>query len=158
MSEKVVNYLFYSLIVFILLGVSYAYIQGKKQNEVFKADYQEYQIALKLIDQGGNSQSISILEKQAEKYPDRYNILHKLGLSYAQAGDWGKAVHYYQRAIDQRPFLQMDPVFTMQFAEILFFNNEYVKARAYLEKSKQLPGSERFGPRIEELLTAITKN
>lgn len=155
MRQKITQYLFWSIIVFVVVGLSYTYWKGKQQDQSYNREFQQYVEALQFIQQKQGEQAIQILKQLSNKYPDRYNISRYLGLSYALAGDFKRASFYYQKAIDQRPFLQVDPIFTLQFGEILYFNGEYAKARAYLERSKQLPGTESYHSRINELLTFI---
>ncbi|KPC99191.1 Tetratricopeptide repeat protein [Geobacillus sp. BCO2] len=155
MHGKWDRYVFLSLLVLILSGISYAHWKGQQQDEQFLKDYTEYQQAVQLMQQGRAEQALPLLRSLLGKYPDRYNIMRTLGLAYAMKNDFQKAAFYYEKAIRKRPFLQQDPIFTLQFGEILYYNGEYAKAKAYLEKSKQLPGSETYHARIDELLSQI---
>lgn len=149
------RYVFLSLLVFILSGISYAHWKGQQQDEQFLKDYNEYQQAIQLMQQRQVEQALPILQSLSSKYPDRYNIMRTLGLAYAMKNDFHKAAFYYEKAIRKRPFLQQDPIFTLQFGEILYYKGEYAKAKAYLEQSKKLPGSEMYHARIDELLVQI---
>jgi Tfp pilus assembly protein PilF len=155
MKEKLYNSVFYCLLLLGIIGISYTHWKGERQNQEFKRHYIEYQQALQFIQQGNGEKALQLLQPLLEKYPDRYNIMRYLGLAYAIKEDFQQASLYYEKAIKQRPFLQEDPIFTLQFGEILYFNGEYAKAKAYLEKSKQLPGSESYHSRIDELLLLI---
>ncbi|MBB5324196.1 putative Zn-dependent protease [Anoxybacillus tepidamans] len=157
MSERLNRYVFFGLIVFVFAGIGYAYWKGERQDQQFKQDYIQYQQAFEWIKQSNGEQALQLLQPLLKKYPDRYNIMRYVGLAYAMKNDFRRASLYYEKAITQRPFLQEDPIFTLQFGEILYFNGEYAKAKAYLEKSKQLPGSENYHSRIDELLTLIHK-
>jgi tetratricopeptide (TPR) repeat protein len=155
MSERLCRYVFYCLFVLALIGISYVHWKGESQDQEFKRDYIQYQQAFEFIKQGNGEQALQLLQPLLKKYPNRYNIMRNVGLAYAMKNDFQHASLYYEKAITQRPFLQEDPIFTLQFGEILYFNGEYAKAKAYLEKSKQLPGSENYHSTIDELLTLI---
>jgi len=155
MNEKWSTFVFYSLLVFVLISIGFVRFEGKKQDKEFQEDYVQYQQAIEWVKQNKGEQALSLLKPLAKKYPERYNIMRYTGLAYALKNDFKSASTYYQKAIDKRPFLQVDPMFTLQFGQILYFNGEYEKSKAYLEKSKQLPGSEEYHPTIDMLLTSI---
>ncbi|EQB94187.1 MULTISPECIES: tetratricopeptide repeat protein [Geobacillus] len=149
------RYVFLSLLVLVLSGIGYVHWKGQQQDEMFRNDYIEYQKAIQAMQQGRVEEALPQLQSLLDKYPDRYNIMRTLGLAYAMKNDFQKAAFYYDRAIQKRPFLQQDPIFTLQFGEILYYNGEYAKAKAYLEQSRRLPGSEAYHTTIDHLLSEI---
>ncbi|AEH46341.1 Tetratricopeptide repeat-containing protein [Parageobacillus thermoglucosidasius C56-YS93] len=155
MSEKMRRLCFLSTFVLIVLCVSYGIFKGKNQDQIYKNRYEQYIYAQHLLQEQKANEALPILKKLYRQYPDRYNIMRDLGLAYALAGDFSKASFYYDKALEQRPFLRIDPIFMVQFGEISYFNGEYAKAKVLLEEARQLAGSEKYHQRIDELLTSI---
>ncbi|QAV25722.1 hypothetical protein BTDUT50_02885 [Neobacillus thermocopriae] len=141
--------------IFIVGGLIYVQVVGRGQAKEFINDYARYEQAIEAIKEENGKLAIQLLNPLLEKYPNRYLLLHYLGLAYAIDNDFERAVSYYDKALQQRPFLQVDPIFTLQFGEILYFKGDYAKAKVFLERSKQLNGSEPFHERIEQLLATI---
>jgi len=146
------------LVLFIVIGAIYTYQQGKKQDVSYAADYQSYQLSLAYLQEGDNETAIAQLMELHNRYPDQANITWHLGLSYALERDMDKAIVYFQKAVDQRPFIIQEPLFTLQFAEVLFAKEEYAAAKQYLEHSKTIALPEEYKPRVDELLAQIETN
>ncbi|AXM89094.1 tetratricopeptide repeat protein [Anoxybacillus flavithermus] len=157
LNERQRQYVFLCVILTIFVCVCYSVWEGSQQQRNFREDYEQYYQAFLFIKQSNGTEALKLLEPIAERYPDRYNIVRFVGLAYALTGDFQKASLYYEKAITLRPFLQEDPVFTLQYGEISYFNGEYQKAQVYLEKCRNTPGSEEFHIRIDELLNAINQ-
>jgi tetratricopeptide (TPR) repeat protein len=155
MSEKMRRLCFLSIFALIALCVSYGILKGKNQDQVYKNQYKQYIYAQYLLGEQKVDEALPVLKKLYKQHPERYNIMRDLGLAYALTGDFSKASFYYDKALKQRPFLQVDSIFMVQFGEISYFNGEYLKAKVVLEKAKQLDGSQKYHQRIDELLASI---
>lgn len=143
------------LVLFIVVGTIYTYQQGKKQDERFVADYQSYQLSLARMQDQNVDEAIEQLMKLHNRYPDQANLTRNLGLAYAIKGEMEKAALYYQKAVETRPFIVRDPMFSLQFAEILYAQEEYKGAKKYLENCKAIGVPEEFISRVDELLAYI---
>ncbi|MEH7344993.1 tetratricopeptide repeat protein [Bacillus sp. JJ1532] len=143
------------LVIFIGIGVFYTYKEGKKQDRGFVEDSQSYQHSLAQMQEEDYKGAKEQLINLHNKYPDQAIITRNLGLVYAIEGEMDKAALYYKKAVDQRPFIIQDPMFTLQFAEILLSLEENDAAKEYLEYSKKLGIPEEFKGHVEELLAYI---
>jgi predicted Zn-dependent protease len=144
------------LVLFIGFGTLYAYIQGKNQDKRFIADYQSYQSSLAQLQEEKYDEAKEQLIKLHNDYPDQANITRNLGLVYAIKGDMEKAAIYYQKAVDQRPYIIQDQMFSLQFAEVLINIEEYEAAKQYLEYLKTTIGvPEEYIGHVDELLAYI---
>lgn len=143
------------LVLFIGIGTIYTYIAGKKQDKRYVGDYQSYQMSLAQMQESKLEQPKKELMNLHHAYPDQANITWNLGLAFAMEGDMEKAALYYQKAVDQRPFIVQEPMFSLQFAQILFGVEEYEVAKKYLEHCKTLAIPEEFISSVDELLAQI---
>ncbi|WP_066297074.1 tetratricopeptide repeat protein [Bacillus sp. FJAT-29937] len=155
MKETYRKLILLGLVLFIVVGSIYTYKQGKKQDKKYLEDLQGYHISLTEIQEGKFDYSKEELAKLHNTYPDQANITWNLGLVYAMDRDFKKAALYYQKAVDQRPFIVQEPMFSLQFAEILFFKEEYTVSKQYLEHLKKIGVPEEFNTRVDELLAYI---
>jgi predicted Zn-dependent protease len=149
---KIKNYVLISILIMVLGSVIYGNIVGKKQNEERYNNYLQYNATIEELQKNNIDVGINSLQDLAGKYPDNYLLLRYLGLSYGLKEDYQTASSYYQRVVDQRPFIVMDPSFSLQYGQILFNIQEYSAAKQYFEHSKTLGGSEDYLNQVEELL------
>lgn len=143
------------LVLFIGIGVFYTYNAGKTQDKGYVEDYQSYQMSLAQMKENQLEQPKRDLMKLHQTYPDQANITWNLGLAFAMEGDMEQAALYYQKAVDQRPFIVQEPMFSLQFAEILIAEEEFEAAKQYLEHCKTIEIPEQFVSRVDELLAYI---
>ncbi len=132
MRSSTAKYLLYGIVLFVFLGIIYTNIAGKKQDEILKQDFNQYQQVIQLIQNNQANQAIKPLEDLLEKYPDDYNLYYQQGMIYSGMADFEKAASYYQKAIDIRPALLQDATFTFRMGECLYHINELEIARDYL--------------------------
>lgn len=143
------------LVLIIGIGTFYTYKEGEKQDKRFVEDYQKYQLSLAQMNEDNFKNAKELLMSLHTKYPDQANITRNLGLVYAREGDMEKAALYYQKTVDQHPFSIQDPMFSLQFAQILVAEEEYKVARQYLEHCKTINLPEEYVSRVDELLAYI---
>jgi Tfp pilus assembly protein PilF len=143
------------LVIFVGAGTFYTYQQGKKQDERSIKDLQTYNLSLSDLREEKYDEAQEKLLDLHSSYPDQADITWKLGLSYAVDGDMEKAALYYQKTVDLRPFIIQEPLFSLQFAEILISNEEYKAAKQYLEHCKAIGVPEDHAGRVDELLAYI---
>ncbi len=136
MKPNTVKYIFFGIILFIFIGLLYTNVAGKKQDEVFKQDFLQYQQAMQLIQNNELEQGIKILGDLIIRYPDEHKLYYNLGLAYSAKQDYEKAATHYQQAIDIRPALLQDGTFTYRMGESLYNMKELEIAREYLQARK----------------------
>lgn len=143
------------LVLFIGIGVFYTYNAGKTQDKGYMEDYQNYQMSLAQMKENQLEQPKKELMKLHQTYPDQANITWNIGLAFAMEGEMEKAALYYQKAVDQRPFIVQEPMFSLQFAQTLIAVEEFETAKQYLEHCKTISIPEEFVSHVDELLAQI---
>lgn len=153
MKSSTVKYIFFGIILFIFIGIIYTNVSGKKQDEVYKQDFMKYQEALQQIQSNEVVQAVAVLEDLVVKYPDEYTLYYRLGLAYSSQKNFEKAAIHFQKAIDIRPALLEDPMFSYKMGESLYNIKQLDLAKAYLSN----PVPEELQAQKEELLQLIEK-
>jgi predicted Zn-dependent protease len=143
------------LIIFVGVGTFYTFDQGKKQDQTYVKDLQNYQLSLSQMQEEQYKGAQEKLLELHNRYPDQAKITWDLGLSYAVEGDMEKAALYYQKAVDQRPFIVQEPMFSLQFAEILTSIEQYSVAKQYLEHCKAIGVPEEYAGHVDDLLAYV---
>jgi tetratricopeptide (TPR) repeat protein len=149
---KTNNYVIITILIMIFGSIIYGNIAGKRQNAERYNDNLQYKVSLEELQKNNIDVGINSLLDLSAKYPDNYLLLRYLGLSYGIKEDYQTAASYYQRVVDQRPFIVMDPSFSLQYGQILYNLKAYSAAKQYFEHSKTLGGSEDYLNQVEELL------
>ncbi len=140
------------MVLFIVIGIIYNFQKGRAQDKRFLEESYTYQLSLSLLENNDYENAEKNLLELHKKYENQANVTANLGLAYAYKGDMENAAYYYQKAVEQRPFLIQNPLFSIQFAEILIAIEEYESARQYLDYCKKLDVPEEYMPRLEELI------
>ncbi|MDW2876415.1 MULTISPECIES: tetratricopeptide repeat protein [Bacillaceae] len=155
MKDKYRKFVLLGLVALVGAGTIYTYIAGENQDKRYIEDFQQYQVALGEMqeDQIGNAKEKML--HLHNKYHDQANITRNLGLIYAMEGDFEKAALYYQKAVDQMPFIVQDPLFSLQFGEMLFYKGELGISQQYIEHGKAVGLPDEYVQRADELLAQI---
>lgn len=153
MKSSTVKYIFFGIILFIFIGIIYTNVSGKKQDEVYKQDFMQYQEALQQMQSNELAQATAALEDLVVKYPDEYTLYYQLGLAYSAQNNFEKAAIHFQKAINIRPALLEDPMFAYKMGESLYNIKQLELAKAYLSN----PVPKELQAQKEELLQLIDK-
>lgn len=97
----------------------------------------DYQAAFALLKAGRYAQSAAAFEAFLERYPKgRYaaNALYWLGESYYVVRDFGRALPYFQRVVEEHPGDGKQPDAMLKIGFIHFEQGEMEQARSILEK------------------------
>jgi predicted Zn-dependent protease len=79
-----------------------------------------------------------LLKEIERKYPNSALVKHYLRVVLVNTGELKPAITEMKTALDLNPYLAEDPIFMMQFAEILMFGGEKKEAQLVLERCKTL--------------------
>jgi tetratricopeptide (TPR) repeat protein len=131
-------------------------ISGSKQDAGYKADNDAYQAATKAIQNNNGAEALTIMKKLYSKYPDRANIVRYLGLSYGLTGDYSSAVNSFNNVVKLKPFMVNDAIFSAQFGEMLYKNQQYKESKAFFSQALNLGIAEPYDQSVLEYLTRIT--
>lgn len=81
--------------------------------------------------QGNNKEAIAAFESALAVEPKHYEILHYLGVAYAQEKFWNKAVEVYKRSLDLKP----DNIEALHSLSLVYFKlNQWAEAIEPLRK------------------------
>lgn len=151
-------YLVIGFALIVLIGLITANIMGKSQDSVFAQNEMSYEEMLIAVEEGDFE---TALEKSTslEKIQDNSEMYHyTAGLIAANAGEIQKGVGHFQRTLDINPHKVEDPMFMLQFAEVLFNGNLMDEAQEVLERCTSLPTPEiypQYQERVAQLLMQI---
>lgn len=157
MIEVYRKYILLGFVVFISVTLLITHIKGEKQDMVFKDDYQKYQYSISSLREEQYTTSIEILQKLHQKYPNQANITRSLGLAYSLEGKNEISALYFQKAVEQRPFIVQEPLFSVRYGEVLYRLKEYDISKQYLEHSNKIESSKEYLQLIQSLLAEIQK-
>lgn len=132
MKSTIVKNVFFGVILFVIIGLVYTNIAGKKQDEIFKQDYMKNQQAMQMLQSNQTKESANVLEELILKYPDEYTLYYNLGLAYSAQNNFKKSALNFQKALNIRPALLQDQTFTFKMGESLYHIKEYDTAKTYL--------------------------
>ncbi|WP_409272390.1 tetratricopeptide repeat protein [Neobacillus sp. SCS-31] len=158
------NIFFLLFVAIVVITITFVNITGNKQDKAFAESFQQYEYAISLLVKTENKNStdietsIKILKKLSKEQPESVAITRNLGMAYAMKEDYGSAARQYKKALELKPFLSTEPIFMLQFGEMLYFSNQKQEAKLVLEKAKTLYGQEvdeKYHSRVDELLGAI---
>lgn len=154
-KESYVRYIVAGMIIVVMLGFGYAHIAGKKQDEQYLKTYNQFNQAVQLMAKNQFAEAKPLLEEVEEKQPNSALVKRYLGLVLANTGELKPAVVKMKTALDLNPYLVEDPIFMLQFAEILKFAGKKKEARLVLERCKTLqppPGIPDYQQKVNALI------
>lgn len=157
-NVKLMNWLFIFVFLISIIVVFIVNANAKKQEQEYLNDYMMYQHTFQLREEGKTGDALHYLDQLLEKYPKSYTLLWEIGLTYSMSGDNDNGIKYLEEALEQRPLLTMNPLFTAQLGELYMFNNEFAKSRAFLEQSLRLDMPEEIRIEIYEILDSVNKS
>ncbi|WP_156324650.1 tetratricopeptide repeat protein [Bacillus sp. FJAT-27245] len=157
------NIIFLFFVVLTLITLITVNFTGKNQDKVFEESFQKYEYAISLLEKTDKNSNeietaIKILNDLNKQQPGSVAITQNLGIAYAMKEDYSSAARQYKKALEIKPFLSTEPIFMLQFGEMLYFSNQKQEAKLVLEKAKTLYGQEvdeKYHSRVDELLGTI---
>jgi predicted Zn-dependent protease len=149
------KYIFCGIVTFVSLGLIYANISGKKQDQIHLSEAQQYAKATEYINNNEFEQAQLLLVPLVEENPEQYEVVYMLGLTYSVSKDYMKAAPLLGKALALRPALYTDPQFTFRMGEVLFHLGYYDKAKEYFNQCRQLADSEQYYQAMAQLLALM---
>ncbi|MDP4086533.1 MAG: hypothetical protein Q8934_18280 [Bacillota bacterium] len=127
------------LVIVLVFGLGYAFFSGKKQDEQFANVQAIYNQSLQLYKQGQYGKALPLLRQVEGIQTDSYAVRYNTGLALANTRDWNGAATEFKNVLDINPNNVEDPVFMLQFAEILTFAKKNDEAKMVLARCENLP-------------------
>lgn len=159
LNEKHRKYILLSIVSIIIVSFIVAKFIGKSQDEQFKKEVDLYAAASSLVSERKYTEATPIIGELLKLKPDSEATSYLGSIVYANNGDFQQAAILMQKALDINPYKVEDPMFMLQFGEILFFTERYEDAKIVLERcqesgwvTEEYPA---YQERVQELLTYI---
>ncbi|MFL0581101.1 tetratricopeptide repeat protein [Solibacillus silvestris] len=154
-KESTRKYILLGLVLLIVVGIVSAQVLASKQDEEFKYEDMLYQQANQLYQEGNNEEASLFINELLLKQPNSESANRLGGIIAAEKGDYNQAVILLQKTLDLNPHNVEDPMFMIQFAEILFFAAEYLESKIVLEKCREWGWSPEAYPDYQERVTEL---
>ncbi|WP_042470963.1 tetratricopeptide repeat protein [Bacillus ndiopicus] len=159
LKESTRRYILLGMVLFIVIGLISAKVMAKKQDNEFLAEDALYQQASQLYGQGSYAEASEVINELLKRKPKSEIVNYLGGLIAANNDDYTQAAILLQKTLDINPHNVEDPMFMLQFAEVLFFTERYEDAKIVLEKCREWGWAPESYPtyqeRVTELLTQI---
>lgn len=159
LKESTRKYILLGMVLFIVIGLISAKVMAKKQDNEFLADDAMYQQASQLYTEGHYAEATEMINILLSRQPKSEVVNYLGGLLTANNGDYTQAAILLQKTLDINPHKVEDPMFMLQFAEVLFFAERYKDAKVVLEKCREWGWAPEDYPtyqeRVTDLLTQI---
>lgn len=158
-KESTSKYILLGLVILIVVGIVSAKVLASKQDEEFTYEDMLYQQASQLLQEDKNEEASYFINELLLKQPDSELANYLGGLIAVGNGEYNQAVILLQKSLDLNPHKVEDPMFMIQFAEVLFFAEKYVESKIVLEKCRDRGWTPEAYPnyheRVMELLNQI---
>ncbi|MEC1177738.1 hypothetical protein P9B03_04515 [Metasolibacillus meyeri] len=136
-KETTRKYILLSLVVFILAGLITANVLASKQDQTFETEDFLYQQTIQLYQAGSYTEAQAMIADLIVEKADSEMVNYLAGLISASIDEHSVAAVYMQKALDINPHNIEDPMFMLQFGEILFLAERYTDAKMVLERCKE---------------------
>ena len=158
-SEAVRKYILVGLILLIVAGILTSKVLAKKQDEEFLINDQLYQQVVQLYSNGNYEEAKVYSSELIERAPKSEIANYIGGLIAAANNDVKQAVILLQKTLDINPHKVEDPIFMLQFGEVLVSAERKEDARIVLERCRDMGWAPEEYPeyqqRVNEILTQI---
>ncbi|MEK4128660.1 hypothetical protein NYE67_03215 [Solibacillus sp. FSL W8-0474] len=155
LTESTRKYILLGIIILIAVGFLSAKVLASKQDKDFAAEDMIFQQANQLYQEGNNDDAILLINELLLKKPNTEAINYLGGIISANKGDFQQAVILLQKTLDLNPHKVEDPMFMLQFAEVLYFSGKYNEAKIVLEKCRESGWVPESYPTYQERVTEI---
>lgn len=158
-NETTRRYILLGVVLVIVIGIISAKLMTKKQDELFLMQDTLYQQASQAYNEQNFEQANQLIAELLIIQPKSEIANYLGGLSAANIGNYEKATILLQKTLDINPHKVEDPMFMLQFAEILFSAEKYSEAKVVLLRCQAwawMPEEfPTFQNRVSELLRQI---
>lgn len=153
-DEPIRRYIFSGMILLVVVGFIIAIILGNKQDRTFQKNEELYRQMLNQIQETQYDEALLIGEELINNHRKSDAIYYLMGLAAANSGDVELASEYLRKSLDVNPYQVEDPMFMLQYGEILLFEGKNDEASLVLEHCMVLSPPETYPDyltKVEEL-------
>lgn len=159
LKESTRKYILLGVIAFIVIGLVSAKVLAKKQDTQFATEDLLYQQASQLYSEGNYSEASIFINDLLLAQPKSEPVNYLGGLIAANNGDYTQSAILLQKTMDINPHKIEDPMFMLQFGEVLFSAERYEDAKLVLVRCQEWAWAPEQYPtyqeRVKELLKSI---
>lgn len=158
-KENTRKYIVVAVVVLIIIGLISAKIMGDKQDEAFKENSSLYEQVVQLYSVQKSAEAAPLVEELLKKQPDSEVVNYLGGLIASGNEDYGQAAILLQKTLDINPYKVEDPIFMLQFAEVLVEVERFDDAKVVLQRCREAAWAPEEFPtyqdRVTDLLSTI---
>lgn len=158
-SETARRYILLGLVGVIVIGIITANIVAKKQDDEFLLQDALYQQAKQAYNEQNFEQAVQLTTELLKMKPKAESVNYLGGLSAANIGNYEQAAILLQKTLDINPHKVEDPMFMLQFGEVLFSAERLKDAKVVLLRCQEWAWAPEEYPtyqeRVAELLAEI---
>ena len=159
LTEKNRKYILLSIVCLIIGGIVIAKFMGKSQDEQFANEDNLYAATYSLVSEGKYTEANKYISGLLQAQPSSEAVNYLGSIVYANNGDYKQASILMQKAMDINPHNVENPMFMLQFGEVLLFSERYEDAKIVLthcQESGWVPEEyPMYQQRVQELLAYI---
>lgn len=152
------NVVFFLIIVLVLIYTLFAFNLGASQDAGFVADYQSYNNADNLIQQGDFTDAAPLIAQLMHKYPDSYLVMWEYANYYLRQGNYRKSRDYFDQIKKQRPFIVNDETFDYYYGLMSYQLKDYSLASKYLIRAWKINTDKQLSQNAQNLLQSISQH
>lgn len=155
-DNKSSRYIIIGLLLTITIGIISTSIVGKRDNHKFLTEQKLYNQALDSMRQNDFESAYSLISPLKEKYRESELVNYSLAVAASNSGEEKEGYIHMQRALDLNPYNVEDPMFMLQFAQILVMNEKYKEASEVLAVCKKFTPPENY-PQYQETIQQLNE-
>ena len=154
-KESTRKYLLVGIVIFIIIGLVSAKVLAKKQDNEFVSNEALYEQAVQLYSTGNTADAGSLIDELLKKQPNAEIVNYLGGMVAAGNEDYGQAAVLLQKVLDINPYKVEDPMFMLQFAEVLVHVERFDDATVILERCREAEWAPEDFPTYQERVTQL---
>lgn len=158
-TEEKRKYILFGIIIFTIIGLVAAKTMASKQDKEFMTEDILYQQATQSYKEGNYTEAEVHINELLKLQPNSEVVNYLGGLIAANNNDVTRSVILLQKTLDINPHNVEDPMFMLQFGEVLYFAERYEDANTVLIRCQESAWAPEEYPeyqiRVKELLAQI---
>lgn len=155
LSESTRKYILLGIVLFIILGVIVSKVLANDQDKQFVLADALYQQAFQLAGEGNYEEASLYINELLKLQPDSEAVNYLGGLTAANTDKLEEAVVLFQKTLDLNPYRVEDPMFMLQFGEILLKVERYSDAKIVLTNCQESGWAPEEFPTYQEQVTKL---
>lgn len=159
LTEKNRKYILLSIVCLIIGGIIIAKFMGNSQDEQFANEDNLYAATYSLVSEGKYTEATPYISELLKSQLSSETVNYLGSVVYANNGDYKQASILMQKAMDINPHNVENPMFMLQFGEVLLFSERYEDAKTVLIRCQETGWAPEEYPtyqqRVQELLAYI---